>query len=235
MEDRNYRINNGILFRVPYDPKSRLSPELARNSRKKLNKKSIDVTDLDKEFKMPRKYVLAKVTDGRLTPHPPELRNLALTPTHEAKNRYGALMQPRQTKESPRKTPTKLSELSSMAQDMKNLFENLPTFRVEPRIHNSVLHQRIPDIVTTKKRRNRKDNISFDSKYLDVSKSSRVNLTSHRIRSNSRTSDRKEASEIKRPSQVHTIQQYFLEFHQRSKFLLSQLEQKVLGKKTVYE
>ncbi|CAG9326834.1 unnamed protein product [Blepharisma stoltei] len=257
MEERNYRIRDGILFRVPVESNSRISPELSKRSRPKPYRKSTEIPeDYDKESKIPiisktkpnQRHVFTKIKEPKLSPHPPLnienhiARKYSLTPTQEGRAKFTSLMQPRQYKEVPQKSPNNLSDLNNVAQELKQLFEGLPLFKNDQKLSKSVIQSKIPDVYRTKRKKTRRENISFDSKYLDANRASKIAL--YGGRSKSRTTERKDTPENakiqpqeppKEASNLHSLQQYFLEFHQRSKFLLSQLEQKVLGKKSVYQ
>lgn len=139
-------------------------------------------------------------------------RSVMSTPVQEQKPiriRKPSFVQPRQTTEV-KESQKGISELSGLAQEMKKLLEVMPE---NSRLSKSVAQRRIS------KTKKRKHNVSFGS-----NKNYIISAYGPRTESNRRT---------QKSSNLGNVQQFFEDFHKKSKMLLKQLESNVFGQESL--
>ena len=156
----------------------------------------------------------------------------------EEKKRPARTNQPRQ-KAIKEKEALNLNNLSNIVQEMKDMLSNMPN--IQEVINKSHEHPQKKNSTTTPKNRSREISLHDKSirksmklkNYILNSKPSKRIMSS---KPSSRPTTQKYSRALpilknKQIEEISAIQNYFLEFHAKSKFLLKNLENSVLGEK----
>ena len=146
-------------------------------------------------------------------------------------------VQPRQLKPtSSVEKESEIASLSTLAQEMKQLFQCMP--KVPRKTHRKMsysMEYAQGTTVKTPKRQSKAASRSFfleaAAVYQDTPRSTRTRRRSaaHRTVPQSTTRPAKSSDPVDYPTKVAKMEHFFLEFHKKSRDLLGQLERKVLG------
>ena len=157
---------------------------------------------------------------------------------NEEKKRPARSNQPRQ-KPQEKKEAINLANLSNIVMEMKEMLSNMPN--VQEVLNKSHEHTHKKNSTVTPKNRSREISLHDKSarksmklkNYILSSKPRRMMSSkgSSRPASNSKYSKALPVIKAKPNEDLASIQNYFLEFHAKSKFLLKNLEKSVLGEK----
>jgi hypothetical protein len=160
-------------------------------------------------------------------------------PVPDEKRRPTRNNQPRQ-KPQEKKEPTDLNSLTNIVMEMKEMLSNMPN--LNNFVHNTYEHKK-KNSTTTPKTRSREISLHDKSARKSMrlknqilqSKPSRRYMSSKvpRPGTNSKYSRPLPVIKNKPVDEISAIQNYFMEFHEKSKFLLKNLEKSVLGENKV--